>query len=66
MQEYRAMLASWDPIRNSVQQQDFPGMLSAVYFHPFLSRVAASVVGIANNREGKLSSYWFFTFYERS
>jgi hypothetical protein len=26
-------------------QQDFPGMWSAGYFYPFLSRVLASVVG---------------------
>jgi hypothetical protein len=57
MQEHRAMLASWTLIRNSVQQQDFPGMLSAGYFHPFSSRVAASVVGIDNDREGQRSGY---------
>jgi hypothetical protein len=28
------------PIRNSLEQQDFSGMLSTGYFHPFLSRVA--------------------------
>jgi hypothetical protein len=32
-------------------------MLSAVYFHPFLSRVVASVVGIDNDREGQRSGY---------
>jgi hypothetical protein len=32
-------------------------MLSAGYFHPFLSRVAASVVGIDNDREGQRSGY---------
>jgi hypothetical protein len=57
MQEHRAMLASWAPIRNSVQQQDFPGMLIAGYFHPFSSRVAASFVGIDNNRKGQRSGY---------
>jgi hypothetical protein len=51
------MLASWAPIRNSVQQQDFPGMLSEGYFHPFSSRVAASVVGIDKYREGQRSGY---------
>jgi hypothetical protein len=51
------MLASWAPIRNSVQQQDFPGMLSEGYFHPFSSRVAASVVGIDKDREGQRSGY---------
>jgi hypothetical protein len=51
------MLASWAPIRNSVQQQEFPGMLSAGYFHPFLSRVAALVVAIDNDREGQRSGY---------
>jgi hypothetical protein len=51
------MLASWAPIRNSVQQQDFPGMLSPGYFHPFWIRVAASVVGIDNDREGQRSGY---------
>jgi hypothetical protein len=45
------------PIRNSVQQQDFPGMLSAGYFHPFSSHVAASFVGIDNDREGQRSGY---------
>jgi hypothetical protein len=57
IQEHRAMLASWDPIRNSLHQQDFPGMLSAGYFHPFSSRVAASVVGIDNDRESQRSGY---------
>jgi hypothetical protein len=57
MQEHRRMLASWEPIKNSVQQQDFPRMLSAGYFHPLSSRVAASVVGIDNNREGQRSGY---------
>jgi hypothetical protein len=47
------MLASWAPIRNLVQQQDFPGMLSAGYCHPFSSRVA----GIDNDREGQRSGY---------
>jgi hypothetical protein len=51
------MLASWEPIRNSVQQQHFPGMLSAGYFYPFSSRVAALAVGIYNDREGQLSGY---------
>jgi hypothetical protein len=51
------MLASWEPIRNSLQQQDLPGMLRAGYFHPFSSRVAASVVGIDNDREGQRSGY---------
>jgi hypothetical protein len=51
------MLASWEPNRNSLQQQDLPGMLSAGYFHPFSSRVAASVVGIDNDREGQRSGY---------
>jgi hypothetical protein len=32
-------------------------MLSAGYFHPYLSRVAASVVGIDNDREGQRSGY---------
>jgi hypothetical protein len=45
------MLASWEPIINSVQQQDFPQMLSAGYC------VSASVVGIDNNREGQRSGY---------
>jgi hypothetical protein len=57
MQEHRAKLVSWEPIRNSIQRQDFPGMLSAGYFHPFSSRVAASVVGIDNDREGQRSGY---------
>jgi hypothetical protein len=35
----------------------FPGMLSAGYFHPFSSRVAASVFGIDNDREGQRSGY---------
>jgi hypothetical protein len=35
---------------------DFPGMLSAGYFHPFSSRVAASVVGIDNDREDQPTS----------
>jgi hypothetical protein len=51
------MLASWEPIINSVQQQDFPRMLSAGYFHPFSNRVSTSVVGIDNNREGQQSGY---------
>jgi hypothetical protein len=57
MQEHRAKLISWQPIRNSIQQQDFPGMLSAGYSHPFSSRFAASVVGIDNDREGQRSGY---------
>jgi hypothetical protein len=57
MLEHSAKLVSWEPIRNSIQQQDFPGMLSAGYFHPFSSRVAASVVGIDNDREGQRSGY---------
>jgi hypothetical protein len=59
MQEHRAMLVSWEPIRHSVQQQDFPGMLSlsAGYFYSFSSRVAASFVGIDNDREGQRSGY---------
>jgi hypothetical protein len=32
-------------------------MLRAVYFHPFSSRVAASVVGIDNDRESQWSGY---------
>jgi hypothetical protein len=57
MQEHRAIVASWEPIRNSLEQQDFPEMLSAVYFHPFSSHVAASVVGIGNDREGQRFGY---------
>jgi hypothetical protein len=34
-------------------------MLSAGYFHQFLSRVATSVVGIDNDREGQRSDYQF-------
>jgi hypothetical protein len=51
------MLVSWELIRNSQQQQDFPGMLSAGYFHPFSSLVATSVVGIDNDREGLATNY---------
>jgi hypothetical protein len=58
MQEHMAMLVSWTPIRNSVQQQDFPEMLIAGYFHLFSSRVAASVVGIDNDREGQLDLFY--------
>jgi hypothetical protein len=57
MQEHRAMVASWEPIRISFEQQDFPGMLRAGYLHPFSSRVAASVVGIDNDTEGQRSGY---------
>jgi hypothetical protein len=32
-------------------------MLSAGYFHPFSSRVAASFVGTDNDREGQRSGY---------
>jgi hypothetical protein len=38
-------------------------MLSAGYFHPFSSRVAASVVGMHNNREGQRSGYQLHVFY---
>jgi hypothetical protein len=42
---------------NSVQQQDFPGILGAGYFHRFSRCVPASVVGIDNDREGQWSGY---------
>jgi hypothetical protein len=32
-------------------------MLRAGYFHPFSSRIAASVVGIDNDKEGQRSGY---------
>jgi hypothetical protein len=44
-------------LKGSVQQQDFPGMLSAGYFRPISSRVAVSVVGIDNDRKGRRSGY---------
>jgi hypothetical protein len=55
MQELRAMVASWEPIRIHSNSKTFH--LSAGYFHPFSSRVAASVVGIDNDREGQRSGY---------
>jgi hypothetical protein len=53
MQEHRAMLVSWEPIRNSVLSARFSWNVECRLFSSILSRVAASVVGIDNDREGQ-------------
>jgi hypothetical protein len=57
MQEHRAMLVSCEPIRNSVLSARFSWNVECRLFSSILSRVAASVVGIDNDREGQRSGY---------
>jgi hypothetical protein len=60
MQEHRAMLASWAPIINSVQQQDFPGM-QAIFIH-FQAVLRHLLVLITIKIGSFLREQKFFTF----
>jgi hypothetical protein len=57
MQEHRAMLVSWELIRNSVLSARFSWNVECRLFSFILSCVATSVVGIDNDREGQRSGY---------
>jgi hypothetical protein len=49
------MLVSWEPIRNSVLSARCSWNVECRLFSSILSRVAASVFGIDNDREGQRS-----------